>query len=315
MNHADHTSPFVRYTREEWAKLRDNTPLTLTEADVAALRSADEPVDLREVEEVYLPLSRLLSMFATARARFHEDLSAFMDREAHIDRVPWVIGIAGSVSVGKSTTARLLQALLRRWPTTPDVELVTTDGFLRSNAELEFLGLEARKGFPESYDQGALLRFLQSVKSAYPESRVPVYDHKIYDIVPGQEQIIPRCDILILEGLNVLQPASMRRDGGLAVSDYIDFSIYVDAHEDDLERWFITRFERHLNAAKDDDESFFKQWVDMPRDMAMVLAEKVWKEINLVNLRDNILPTRRRASCVLTKGADHSIEHIRVRRF
>ena len=315
MNDADVTSPFVRYPRKEWAKLRANTPLTLTAADVEALRSADEPVDLREVEEVYLPLSRLLSMFATARARFHDDLSEFVGRESHLDKVPWVIAIAGSVSVGKSTTARLLQALLRRWPTTPHVELVTTDGFLRSNAELEFLGLEARKGFPESYDQAALLRFLQSVKSAYPEARVPVYDHKTYDIVPGAEQVIPRCDILILEGLNVLQPAPIRREGGLAVSDYIDFSIYVDADEQDLQRWFITRFERHLQAAKDDQDSFFKQWVDMPKETALFIAEKVWKEINLVNLKENILPTRHRAHCVLTKGADHSIKEIRVRRF
>lgn len=315
MNHADVMSPFMSYTREEWAKLRANTPLTLTEADLQQLRSADEPVDLREVEEVYLPLSRLLSMFATARARFHDDLADFMDREPHVDKVPWVIAIAGSVSVGKSTTARILQALLSRWPTTPHVELVTTDGFLRSNAELEFLGLEARKGFPESYDQAALLRFLQSVKSAHLEARVPMYDHKTYDIVPGEEQVIPRCDILILEGLNVLQPAPLRRDGVLAVSDYIDFSIYVDADEADLEQWFITRFERHLAAAKDDDDSFFKQWVDMPRETALLLAEKVWKDINLTNLKENIEPTRHRAHCVLTKGSDHSIESIKVRRF
>lgn len=315
MNDADVMSPFVCYSRQEWAKLRANTPLTLTEEDVQQLRSADEPVDLREVEEVYLPLSRLVSMFATARARFHEDLSVFMDREPQADKVPWVIAIAGSVSVGKSTTARLLQALLRRWPTTPHVELVTTDGFLRSNAELEFLGLEARKGFPESYDQAALLRFLQSVKSAYPEARVPVYDHKIYDIVPGEEQVIPRCDILILEGLNVLQPAPMRRNGGLAVSDYIDFSIYVDADERDLQHWFISRFERHLAAAKDDKDSFFQQWVNMPRETALLLAEKVWKDINLINLKENIEPTRNRAHCVLTKGSDHSIESVKVRRF
>lgn len=315
MNHADVSSPFMSYSRAEWAKLRANTPLTLTEADVQQLRSADEPVDLREVEEVYLPLSRLLSMFATARARFHEDLADFMGREPHVDKVPWVIAIAGSVSVGKSTTARLLQALLSRWPTTPHVELVTTDGFLRSNAELEFLGLEARKGFPESYDQAALLRFLQSVKSAHLEVRVPVYDHKIYDIVPGQEQVIPRCDILILEGLNVLQPAPLRRDGGLAVSDYIDFSIYVDADEADLQNWFISRFERHLAAAKDDETSFFKQWVDMPRETALLLAEKVWRDINLINLKENIEPTRHRAHCVLTKGSDHSIKSIKVRRF
>lgn len=315
MNEADVTSPFVAYSRAEWAKLRANTPLTLTEEDVRQLRSADEPMDLREVEEVYLPLSRLLSMFATARARFHEDLSDFMGREPHVDKVPWVIAIAGSVSAGKSTTARLLQALLRRWPTTPHVELVTTDGFLRSNAELEFLGLEAHKGFPESYDQAALLHFLQSVKSAHLEVRVPVYDHKIYDIVPGAEQVIPRCDILILEGLNVLQPAPQGVEGVLAVSDYIDFSIYVDANEEDLQNWFISRFERHLAAAKDDDQSFFKQWVDMPRETALLLAEKVWKEINLINLKENIKPTRQRAHCVLTKGPDHSIESIKVRRF
>lgn len=315
MNQADDTSPFVRFTRQEWAKLRANTPLTLTEADVSALRSADEPVDLAEVEEVYLPLSRLLSMFATARARFHDDLSDFMGRESTSDKVPWVIGIAGSVSVGKSTTARLLQALLRRWPTTPNVELVTTDGFLRPNAELEFLGLEARKGFPESYDQAALIRFLQSVKSAYPEAHAPVYDHKRYDIVFGEQQVVPRCDILILEGLNVLQPAPLKRRGSLAVSDYIDFSIYVDADEDDLQRWFISRFERHLEAASEDETSFFRQWSDMPRDMALVLAEKVWRDINLLNLKENIKPTRHRASCVLRKGADHTVESIWVRRF
>ncbi|WP_336250361.1 type I pantothenate kinase [Stomatohabitans albus] len=315
MNHADNTSPFIRYTREEWAKLRANTPLTLTACDVDSLRSKDEPVNLREVEEVYLPLSRLLSMFATARARFRDDLSQFTGRVAQDDKVPWVIAIAGSVSVGKSTTARLLQALLSRWPTTPHVELVTTDGFLRSNAELEFLGLEARKGFPESYDQVGLLRFLQSMKSAHPVASVPVYDHKIYDIVPGAERIIPRCDILILEGLNVLQPAPLRNNGGLAVSDYIDFSIYVDANEHDLERWFIARFERHLEAAKHDQDSFFRQWVDLPEEEALWLAKTVWKDINLLNLKENIEPTRHRASCVLTKGPNHNIDFIHVRRF
>ena len=307
-------SPYVAIERERWSSLRDTTPLTLDDEDLARLRGLGEPIDLTEVEEVYLPLSRLLSLQVTAAHERHRATSTFLGEGSA--RVPFVIGVAGSVAVGKSTTSRVLRELLARWPHHPQVELVTTDGFLLPNAELERRGILARKGFPESYDQRALLRFLAAVKSGAPEVEAPLYSHLGYDVVPGGAIEVRSPDILVVEGLNVLQPPRPRADGRsrMSVSDYFDFSVYVDAATVDVRRWYVERFLRLRRTAFADPASYFRRYASLSDEAARETALSIWAEVNGPNLVQNILPTRCRATLVLEKGPDHAVRRVRLRK-
>jgi type I pantothenate kinase len=309
----EHT-PFVDLDRTAWSRLREQTPLPLTAAELEQVRGLGDYIDLDEVRDIYLPLSRLLNLHVAATAALHNATERFLGELP--DRTPYVIGIAGSVAVGKSTTARLLRLLLARWPEHPRVELVTTDGFLLPNAELERRGLMQRKGFPESYDRRALLRFVAQVKSGAPKVRAPVYSHLIYDIVPGDEIVVEQPDILLVEGLNVLQPARPRPNGvsELAVSDFFDFSIYVDANEEAVRQWYVDRFLRLRETAFRDPSSYFRRFADLDHNAAVARAEQLWDTINGPNLSQNIRPTRGRASVVLRKAADHSVRRIRLRK-
>jgi len=308
-------SPYRRFTREEWASLRADTPLTLSAEEVDRLQSLNDPISLDEVIAIYLPLSRLLSLYVAATQGLFKATQRFLLAENEV-KSPYIIGVAGSVAVGKSTTARVLKALLARWPNTPKVDLVTTDGFLLPNAELSRLGLMERKGFPESYDTAALLRFLNAIKSGERDVRAPLYSHLVYDVVPGEEIRVERPDILIVEGLNVLQPARLPKDGTEIpfVSDFFDFSIYLDADEDDLHRWYVNRFLRLRHTAFRDPRSFFRRYAEIDEAQAIDVADGLWNRINLVNLRENIVPTRQRASLILKKGASHRIEDVSLRR-
>ncbi len=303
-------SPYVELRREQWRQLRKSTPLPLTLRELEDLRGLRDPVDLEEVVDVYLPLSRLISLQVAARQRLYESTTEFLGEDSKAaPKVPFVIGIAGSVAVGKSTTARLLRSLLASWPDHPHVDLVTTDGFLFPKAELLRRDLMARKGFPESYDRRALLRFVSEAKAGAEEVRAPVYSHLAYDIVPGEDQVVRRPDILIVEGLNVLQPGPR-----LAVSDLFDFSIYVDAHSEDIERWYIDRFLALRSTAFADPASHFHHYAALTDEQAQAEATRLWKQTNEPNLVHNILPTRPRATLVLRKGADHRISRVRLRK-
>ena len=312
---ADGTASF-RYatlSRPEWAVLRASTPLPLTEAELEELRGEDEQVSLREVAEVYLPLSRLLNLHVTAAQALHRVTDTFLGRPSA--RVPYIIGIGGSVAVGKSTTARILRALLARWPDHPDVDLITTDGFLFPNRVLEERGLMRRKGFPESYDLRRLVRFLADVKSG-DAADAPVYSHLVYDIIPHRFQRVQQPDVLIVEGLNVLQrgSADQRQPPSVFVSDFFDFSIYVDAPEKHLREWFLRRFFRLRATAFQEPTSYFRAYAELSDREAARVAGDVWDAINGPNLRENILPTREHADLIFDKGPDHRVERVRLRR-
>ncbi len=303
-------SPYVELRRDQWRELRRATPLTLTLDELVRLRGLGDPVDLEEVVDVYLPLSRLISLQVAARQRLYAATTSFLGEDpAESKQVPFVIGIAGSVAVGKSTTARLLQTLLARWPDHPNVDLVTTDGFLHSKAELTKRGLMNRKGFPESYDRRGLLRFVTDVKSGVAEVRAPVYSHLAYDILPGEAQVVRKPDILIIEGLNVLQPGR-----GLTVADLFDFSVYVDAHTEDIAAWYVERFAKLRGTAFANPDSHFHHYAALSDEAAAAEATRLWHEINEPNLLTNILPTRPRATLVLRKDADHRISRVRLRK-
>ncbi|MCJ2050937.1 type I pantothenate kinase [Methylobacterium sp. J-070] len=312
---SDRLSPYRRFSRDEWAQLRADTPLTLKQEDLERLQSINDPISVEEVEAIYLPLSRLLALYVAATQGLFKATQRFLLAERET-KAPYIIGLAGSVAVGKSTTARILTALLARWPNTPKVDLVTTDGFLLPNADLAANGLMERKGFPESYDTAALLRFLHDVKAGHKRVTAPLYSHLVYDRVPGEERVVESPDILIVEGLNVLQPARLPRDGTAIpfVSDFFDFSIYLDGHEDDLHRWYVTRFMKLRQTAFRDPRSYFRKYAGIPEAEALDTADRLWTTINLPNLRENILPTRQRASLILTKGASHRIESVALRR-
>lgn len=309
-------STFREFDRASWAALADATPLPFTDADLAHLTSIGDRIDLAEAGAIYHPLSALLQLHALAKRRLGVSRQAFL-RSNPVPTSPFIIGVAGSVAVGKSTTARLLQELMRRWPATPRVELVATDGFLLPNRILEERGIMDRKGFPESYDRRALLRFLTAVKSGTPQVQVPEYSHILYDIVPGKFTTVRQPDILIVEGLNVLQPARTTpgsTTSALAVSDFFDFSIYVDARESDIERWYVDRFFDLRQTVFTREDSYFRNYADLSEDEALQQAKRVWRDVNLANLVENILPTRSRADLIITKAADHRVHRILLRK-
>jgi type I pantothenate kinase len=301
-------SRFLEFTRAEWAALRAATPLPLTEPQLRGLVSVGERMSLDEVADVYLPLSRLLNLYVGATQNLHQATATFLG--SHAPRVPFVIGIAGSVAVGKSTASRVLQALLSHWPSHPQVDLVTTDGFLLPQAVLEARGIAHRKGFPESYDVRRLVRFMADVKSGAEEVSAPVYSHLAYDIVPGESQVVRHPDIMIVEGLNVLQSGS----GEMFVSDFFDFSIYVDAQEGDIEQWYAERFLALRDSVFRNPSSYFHRYASLTTEEATARAHAIWREINLVNLRENVAPTRERAHLILEKGRDHAVRRVRLRR-
>ncbi len=307
-------SPYRHFTREEWAQLRADTPLTLTISDLKRLQSINDPISLEEVIAIYLPLSRLLALYVAATQGLFKATQRFLG--ADDGKVPYIIGVAGSVAVGKSTTARVLQALLSRWANTPKVDLITTDGFLLPNAQLEREDLMERKGFPESYDSAKLLRFLSDVKAGRSHVEAPVYSHLTYDVVPDESVSVDRPDILIVEGVNVLLPSRLPRDGKETpfVSDFFDFSVYLDADEDQLEKWYVSRFMRLRSTAFRDPRSYFKKFSEVSDAEAEEVARSIWKRTNLRNLHENILPTRARASLILTKGSSHRIEEVALRK-
>ena len=310
----DGLSPYRIFSRAEWAAKRADTPMTLNPDEVTRLRSLHDRLDMTEVEEIYLPLSRLLSLYVAATQRLFRAQQNFLGTEDA--KVPFIIGVAGSVAVGKSTTARVLQALLARWPNVPKVDLVTTDGFLLPNAILEREGLMERKGFPESYDLPALLRFLTDVKAGRRPARAPVYSHLVYDVIPNHWVEIDRPDILIVEGLNVLQAGRPPKDGKAIpyVSDFFDFSVYLDADEDVLLSWYVDRFLTLRETAFRDPKSFFHRYATLSDAEARDTAAAIWRRINLLNLHENILPTRQRADLILKKSESHLVEEVALRR-
>ena len=310
----DGLSPYRVFSRAEWAELRQDTPMTLTPDEVTRVRSLHDRLDMEEVEDIYLPLSRLLSLYVAATQALFRAQQGFLGTED--SKLPYIIGVAGSVAVGKSTTARVLQALLARWTNVPKVDLLTTDGFLYPNAVLEREGLMERKGFPESYDLPALLRFLTDIKAGRRPVRAPVYSHLVYDVIPNRWVEIDRPDILIVEGLNVLQTGTLPRDGKAIpyVSDFFDFSIYLDADETVLRNWYVDRFLVLRGTAFRDPKSYFHRYATLSDEEAVGTATSIWTRINLLNLHENILPTRQRADLILTKGESHLVEQVALRR-
>lgn len=308
-------SPYRYFTAAQWAEFRADTPLTLTADEVNRLRSLNDPVDLDEVRRIYLSISRLLSAHVEATQQLFEQRKRFLN-VPEASKTPFIIGIAGSVAVGKSTTARVLKELLLRWPSSPKVDLVTTDGFLLPNAELRSRGLMERKGFPESYDVSAILRFLSAIKAGEGKVLAPLYSHMTYDVRPGEHKTIDRPDILIFEGINVLQVRDLPEDGRTVpfVSDFFDYSIYIDADDAQIHTWYVDRFMRLRETAFQDPQSFFHRYSQLSVDAARAIAEGLWANINLKNLRDNIQPTRPRADLILRKGSDHLVESVLLRK-
>jgi type I pantothenate kinase len=307
-------SPYRAFSREEWARLRADTPMTLEPHELEQLSGVIEELSVDEVEQIYLPMSRLLNLYVAAAQKLHAVSSEFLGRKD--GKVPFIIGVAGSVAVGKSTTARVLKALLARWPDHPRVDLLTTDGFLYPNAELEKRGLMSRKGFPESFDAERLLQFLGDVKSGVGRVTAPLYSHVQYDILPGQSVVVEHPDILIIEGLNILQPAEMPLGGAAIpfVSDFIDFSIYIDAAPDVIEHWYVTRFMRLRSTAFRDPGAYFHKYATVSPDETRKMALKLWRTVNLKNLEENILPTRRRAQLILQKAKNHKVQSVSLRK-
>ena len=307
-------NPYRIFTRQQWANLRNDTPMTMEPGEFDRLRSMHDRLDLQEVEDIYLPLSRMLSIYVDAMQRLFIAQRRFLGIQDR--KMPYIIGVAGSVAVGKSTTARVLQALLARWSPRPKVDLITTDGFLYPNAVLERQGLMQKKGFPESYDLPTLLGFLSDIKAGRRRVRAPVYSHLIYDIVPGQFVEIDQPDILIVEGVNVLQTGRLPRDGKAVpfVSDFFDFSVYIDADEAVLREWYVKRFLALRDTAFTDPKSYFHRYAPLSDEEATATAIAIWERTNLANLEDNILPTRPRATLILKKGADHLVETVALRR-
>jgi len=307
-------SPYRVFTEKEWARLRADTPMTLTAAEVAELQGLNDPMSMDQVEKIYLPLSRLLAYYAEATVSLHQATQTFLGLWDH--KTPFIIGVAGSVSVGKSTTSRVLRALLGRWPASPKVDLITTDGFLYPNAVLEAEGIMHKKGFPESFDRPRLLKFLSDIKAGKRHVRAPVYSHFYYDVMPGHSVTVDNPDILIVEGLNVLQTRELPRDGRAVpfVSDFFDFSVYIDADEDLLVNWYVERFMRLRETAFRDPSSYFHKYSRISDAEALQTAHQIWNDINLVNLRENILPTRPRADLILTKDASHRIAKVALRK-
>ncbi|WP_234831124.1 type I pantothenate kinase [Rhodopseudomonas palustris] len=309
-----HYNPYRTFSRSEWANLRQDTPMTLDAAEIAALKSMHDRLDLTEVEEIYLPMSRLLSIHVASMQQLYYAQRRFLGVVER--KMPYIIGVAGSVAVGKSTTARVLQALLARWSPRPKVDLVTTDGFLHPNAILERAGILQKKGFPESYDLPALLGFLSDIKSGRRKVKAPIYSHLTYDIVPNKFTVVDRPDILIVEGVNVLQTGRLPRDGQAVpvVSDFFDFSVYIDAEEPVLRDWYIRRFLALRDTAFHDPRSYFHRYAPLSDEEATATAIAIWERTNLANLEDNILPTRPRATLILKKGADHVVDSVALRR-
>ena len=307
-------SPFITFTHDEWAQLRENTPLTLSESDLARVRGINERMSLEEVVKIYLPLSRLLNLYVAAVQELYRAQARFLGDSTA--KVPFVIGMAGSVAVGKSTAARVLRELLARWPNHPKVDLITTDGFLYPNRVLRQRGLMTRKGFPESYDLRRLVQFVVDVKSGQPEVSAPVYSHLRYDILPHEEQVVRQPDIIIVEGLNVLQTSRQPRPDGpcVFVSDFFDFAIYVDARPAQIQRWYVERFLTLRETAFRDPASYFHRYASLSEVEARRTAQRIWRTINGVNLRENIAPTRTRAHLILEKGPDHTVQRVHLRK-
>ena len=303
-------SPFVEISRSDWAELAKSNDNPLTEAEIENIRGLGDFLDLAEVSEIYLPLSQLLNLYVTTTQRLHQASGEFLDRTAK--RTPFIIGVAGSVAVGKSTVSRLLKELLSRWPTTPSVALVTTDGFLYPNSVLEEKGLMTKKGFPESYDRLALLKFVADIKSGKEEVKAPLYSHLTYDIVPGEEVTVSFPDVVIVEGLNVLQPPAIGQE--VALSDYFDFQIYVDAPTEEIETWYLDRFKQLRESAFRNPESYFHKYAELPMEDALDRAKEIWRTINLPNLLENIISTKSRATLVLQKGIKHRVERVLLRK-
>lgn len=307
-------SPYQVFSEREWARLRADTPMTLTGSDLVKLQGLIDTISIEQVEKIYLPLSRLLAYYAEATVSLHEATQTFLGTRGR--KSPFIIGVAGSVSVGKSTTSRVLRALLARWPASPKVDLVTTDGFLYPNAVLEANDMMHKKGFPESFDRPRLLKFLSDIKAGKRNVRAPIYSHFYYDVMPGHTVKVDNPDILIVEGLNVLQTRELPKDGRAVpfVSDFFDFSVYIDASEELLLSWYVERFMRLRETAFRDPGSYFHKYSHISDQEAVETANRIWREINLVNLRDNILPTRPRADLILTKDASHSISTVALRK-